>query len=162
MTFNAENQPRRSVTRSEAMENQFHRFDLLSAYLDGEATPSERKQVQQWLDTDPQFRQQYHQLLRLQQSISRLPIPAPESVPSELSCQVFQKIDRQRHQRRLLVVGGMAIATLLTGLASHLYLRENSPGLQLASNAPTAPVKNSDSLTIALNHPIVELPSFTE
>uniref|UniRef100_A0ACD5GTL5 Anti-sigma factor family protein n=1 Tax=Desertifilum tharense IPPAS B-1220 TaxID=1781255 RepID=A0ACD5GTL5_9CYAN len=29
------------------------RFELLSAYLDGEVTASERQQVENWLDTDP-------------------------------------------------------------------------------------------------------------
>jgi anti-sigma factor RsiW len=34
------------------------RFELLSAYLDGEVTASERKQVEAWLATDRAFQQQ--------------------------------------------------------------------------------------------------------
>ena len=59
--------------------SQQQRFELLSAYLDGEVSPAERQQVQQWLDTDPEIQQLYVKLLRLQQSVPRIPVPSSGS-----------------------------------------------------------------------------------
>ena len=66
-------------TDSSDMDNQFERFELLSAYMDGELTAEERKQVQQWLDSDPEFHELYKQLLRAV-SYTHLTLPKIYSV----------------------------------------------------------------------------------
>ncbi len=101
---------------SDDMNNQFERFELLSAYLDGEVTAEERQQVQQWLDTDPQFHQLYVQLSRLQREIPTVPVPQSSVLPQQLSERVFETVDRQAcrgaaalhrhdHQRQLQADG---------------------------------------------------------
>ena len=40
-----------------------HRFDLISAYIDNEVTLEERKLVQHWLDHDAAAKKLYRQLL---------------------------------------------------------------------------------------------------
>ncbi|MGL5075931.1 MAG: anti-sigma factor family protein, partial [Waterburya sp.] len=49
-------------------------FELISAYLDGELSPTERYQVQQWIDEDPQMKRLYHRLLALQGEIQSLEV----------------------------------------------------------------------------------------
>lgn len=138
------------------------RFDLLSAYLDGEVTASERQQVQHWLDTDEQFRQLYHQLLRLQQGVSHLPDPSPSVLPPDLSQQIFHHLDRQRHQRHFAIAGGFAILAAIAGLVSPWNLTENSWMPKLAQQfSPPAQI-TPEPLMLALNRPLVEIPSAAE
>jgi anti-sigma factor RsiW len=146
MSFNPEN-PHNTSTNSD-------RFLLLSAYLDGEVTPSERQQVHYWLDTDAEFHQQYRKLLRLQQELHHLPDTVP--VSPDLSVQFFRALDRRQQQRQLTVVGSLAIVALAIGLVSQLFLRENSLIPQLAQQIPVT--AESDSLVIALNHPPIDIP----
>ncbi|MEM8615165.1 MAG: hypothetical protein AAGF93_24380 [Cyanobacteria bacterium P01_H01_bin.105] len=60
------------------------RFELLSAYLDGEVTAEERKLVAQWLMDEPNTQQMYQRLLMLRQAIRTAPVPAqpPLQVPA--------------------------------------------------------------------------------
>jgi anti-sigma factor RsiW len=141
----------------ELMDNpEWDRFELLSAYLDGEVTAEERRQVQQWLDTDSQTKKLYTRLLRLRQDIETLPIPPAQQSCQQLTAQVFQRIDRQRRSQRLLLWGGIAIAAIFIGAISSLLPREGSPVQQIAE-IPLAET-NSESLIIALNHPVLEIP----
>ena len=143
----------RRVERNDTQEQE--RYQLLSAYLDGEVTVDERRQVQEWLDNDAAFQQQYIQLLQLRQAIPRIPIPQGEISPEEFSERVLAKIDRQRI-RRLVLCGGMVITTVATGLFSSLFLGRNIPLLQRAK----APIPNHqvepDPLMIALNQPMYD------
>jgi len=52
------------------------RFELLSAYLDGEVTPEERKIVQHWMDTDPATQRLYRRLMRIRHGIQQVPPPS--------------------------------------------------------------------------------------
>ena len=76
-----------SVERADDQEQE--RYQLLSAYLDGEVTVDERRQVQEWLDNDCAFQQKYIKLLQLKQAIPRIPIPQGEISPEEFSERVF-------------------------------------------------------------------------
>ena len=58
-------------------------FELLSAYLDGEVTPTQRKEVQELLAQDPEAQGLYRRLLALRQEINSLPIPQPQYTPSK-------------------------------------------------------------------------------
>jgi len=57
MESNFESTPNQNQSRLNSHPDldstQQSRFELLSAYLDGEVSPQERKQIHHWLDTDP-------------------------------------------------------------------------------------------------------------
>lgn len=145
---------------SDDMNNQFERFELLSAYLDGEVTAEERKQVQQWLDTDPQFHQLYVQLSRLQREIPTVPVPQSSVLPQQLSERVFETVDRQNRTRRLLRWGGVAIAAVMVGVISNVFLHKGtlSPRFANVTILPESTGIEGEPLTIALNRPVVEIP----
>ena len=123
------------------------RFELLSAYLDGEVTATERKQVEAWLATDRAFQQQYRQLQNIQHALPRISVPSSQSTAA-LAEGVFGQIDRNRN-RKLSWIGGGAIAAAVlaavTGLSS--LLGDRSPQLQFASNKANTPAP----LMVALN-----------
>ncbi len=50
-----------------------HREELISAYLDGEVTPEERAQVEQWLANDPAMRRLHDELRGVRDSVQALP-----------------------------------------------------------------------------------------
>lgn len=132
-----------------------NRFELLSAYLDGEVTAVERKQVQQWLDTDPQVQKWYRQLTLLQQSAKSCPIPTNSQPSEQLSTQVFQKIEQRRYQR-FFVVGGALVTAIAVGIGIHLSWGKSSQTHQMAHTL--SPISETDEpLMIALNHPLYDL-----
>jgi anti-sigma factor RsiW len=131
------------------------RFELLSAYLDGEVTTSERQQVEAWLATDRAFQQQYRQLQNIHVAFPRITVPSTQSA-ADLATGVFEKIDRQRHQRLAWIGGGAIAATLLaavTGLSG--LFGDRSPQLQFAVNRANTPAP----LMVALNDPILAMPT---
>lgn len=123
------------------------RFELLSAYLDGEVTAAERREVETWLEHDPETQRLYERLLNLRQGIGMLPIPPQEPVERTIQ-QVYQRIHR-RSQRRALVWGGSAIAAVFVGAIATL---PNSPIAQLAR------ITKIEPLMVAINDPVVEIP----
>lgn len=132
-------------------------FELLSAYLDGEVTASERQQVQQWLDTEPQIQQLYTRLLRLQQAIPRTPLPPTAISPQQLSEGVFQAVGRQR-RRRFALWGGVTAATLVAGLLSHLLIGNNSLVPKMVTKSSPANKVEAEPLMIALHQPVLDIP----
>ena len=71
------------------------RFEQLSAYLDGELSPQEARQVEDWLASDPQARQLYSQLAALQAGLANLKAPTPDPVQTELLIsRVFEKLNQ--------------------------------------------------------------------
>ncbi|MDJ0598936.1 MAG: anti-sigma factor [Crocosphaera sp.] len=141
-----------SPTDSSDMDNQFERFELLSAYMDGELTAQERKQVQVWLDSDPEFHQLYKQLLRIQRETTALSVPKSSVSVDVLSQGVFDTIDRQDRSKRGLIASGLGVAAVIIGSIAHVSLQD---GL-----FPRYAERNGDqeALTIALNRPVVEIP----
>ena len=130
------------------------RFELLSAYLDGEVTATERQQVQQWLKEDPHVRQLYHRLLSLRQGMQQLPTPTPQQSSQQLSATVFERLDQQQRRKRGILWGGAIAATaLVVGSISGL-IRGNSLMPQLADSPD-----NAEQLVIAINRPAVSIPS---
>ena len=123
------------------------RFELLSAYLDGEVTAAERREVETWLEHDPETQRLYERLLNLRQGIGTLPVPTQEPVEQTIQ-QVYQRIHR-RAQRRALVWGGSAIAAVFVGAIATL---PNSPVAQIARLSKIEP------LMVAINDPVVEIP----
>jgi anti-sigma factor RsiW len=86
-------EPRHDAEGEENLPWLDDRFELLSAYLDGEVNDPERQQVEAWLATDTQFRQVYDRMSRLNQSISSIPVPAPAICAQSLSDRIFD-VDR--------------------------------------------------------------------
>jgi anti-sigma factor RsiW len=143
--FNASNNWQEN--RVEKMDSlQRDRFELLSAYLDGEVTAAERQQVRVWLDTDPSVQRQYRQLLKLRQSLQAMPVPA---AGQQMADQVLTRLDRIRNQR-MVFWGGTAIAALFLAAAAGLMPRFSSE----FAKSKTAP----EPLMIALNQPAVKIP----
>lgn len=105
------------------------RFELLSAYLDNEVTPQERKLVAQWLVDEPETLQMYRRLLMLRQAIRTSPIqsqpPLEIPTPPKPSWGVFPS----SKVRRTLM---FAIAIALLGSLSQLSTAHGRQQLQEA------------------------------
>ncbi len=139
--------------RSGALLDQ--RFELLSAYLDGEVTASERQQVEAWLASDAAFQHQYRQLKQMHCAFPQMTVPSSQSAEA-LATGVFGKIDRRRN-RKFFWIGGSAIAASIiaafTGLGG--LFGNNNPQMQFAANKTNTPAP----LMVALNDPILAIPS---
>ena len=133
-------------------------FELLSAYIDGELSPPERKQVQTWLDADPQFKQLYLQLLSLQGQIQNFVVPQNEISTGEITAKVFQSIDRSRCRRRRLILGGSAVAASVIATMSGVFGGFSPFSSQMAKvNSPNR-VSNSVMLAVAVDQPAINIP----
>ncbi|MEP6519429.1 anti-sigma factor family protein [Microcoleus vaginatus] len=146
------------------------RFELLSAYLDGEVTAAERRQVEDWLTNDPTTKRLYSRLLMMQQSFQAMPVPAAEQSAEELATKVLQRVERKPKQTWIL--GGGAIAALLIGVVSgvgggrQLFapqfarspLPAESDGLIMALNEPLVEIVNPNDLMLGVNAPIMDIP----
>ncbi|MBE9223459.1 hypothetical protein IQ215_12200 [Cyanobacterium stanieri LEGE 03274] len=133
-------------------------FELLSAYLDGEVTPIQRKEVQELLAQDSEAQGLYRRLLALRQEINSLPIPQPEYTPKQVCDGVFAQLDKEEKQKKRLVIGGGAIAVTLLATIGGLFTGNRNPIWQMAQQNSG----QEDSLMIALNEPLIDLPVATE
>ncbi len=93
-------------------------FEQLSAYLDGELSAAEARQVEDWLARDPQARQLYSQLAALQAGLANLEVPTMSPSETEvLISRVFEALDQApgwgSRQRRSLPAWGQVAAALL-------------------------------------------------
>ena len=134
-------------------------FELLSAYIDGELSPSERKQVQTWLDRDPEFKKLYTQLLTLQGHMQHSVAPASEKSTEEITAGVFQSLDRTRRWRRKLTWGGGAIAASVIAGVSGIIPGLSPLSPQMAElNSPNNNISNSVMLAVAVDRPTIDIP----
>jgi anti-sigma factor RsiW len=140
-----------AVTQMDSLQRD--RFELLSAYIDGEVTAQERKQVQELLSTDSTMQHLYTRLMKLRQGMHQLPVPAPTATAKQTAEQVFSRIDRRRN-RRTVLWGGAAIAALFVSAVSGILPGSRSLVPQLAQN----PDATAETLEIALNQPVIEIP----
>lgn len=132
-------------------------FELLSAYIDGETTASQRHQVQTWLDRDPQIKRLYTQLLALQSQMQHSVAPPSEKSTDRIASEVFQSIDNSHRRQRGLILTGTAIAASMVAAITGLVLetaplKMNLAALDNPTNAPT------ETLAIALNKPAINIP----
>lgn len=154
-------QPVNSLTHTDTLDVlKRDRFELLSAYLDGEVTAAERKQVEAWLATDPVVQQLYARLLKLRQGFRTLPIPSAEQPIEQTVDQVFARIDRRP---RLAVVwggAGAAVAALFVAAVSGILPGGHSPAPQIAvESSPTSVTAVApEVMKIALDRPVVHIP----
>ncbi len=130
------------------------RFELLSAYLDDEATSSERYQVEAWLESDEKFAQQYRQMLRIQTSLPTMSVPSTRQTAESLAAVAFTEFDRPR-KRRMAILGGSAIAagfmSVIAGVTG--LVGGNNSQMQFAFKS-----NNPAPLMVALNDPILSIP----
>lgn len=132
------------------------RFELLSAYLDGEVTAAERRQVEGWLQNDPTVQCLYSRLLKLRQGMQSLPIPAPEQSAEQAAEQVFSRLSRR--PKIALAWAGVAIAATFVGVLSNVFSPSyQSPAPQVA-DFPDVPDVSTTALMIAVDRPVIEIP----
>ncbi|HAT15631.1 MAG TPA: transcriptional regulator [Microcoleaceae bacterium UBA10368] len=142
------------------------RFELLSAYLDGEVTAAERRQVDEWLANDPVTKRLYSRLLSMQQSFQSMPVPKSEQSAQELAAKVLQRVERK--PKRVMVWGGCAIAALLVAVVSGVaggrqlfapqFAQSGSDDLMVALNEPVVEIINPNDLMLGVNASVVEIP----
>ncbi|WP_413160356.1 anti-sigma factor family protein [Capilliphycus salinus ALCB114379] len=147
-----------------------YHYELLSSYIDGEANPEERRQVEYWLATDPQVKSCYQQLRSLSSHWGSMPVPTSEqSAPDELVQAVFENVNRRNYRR--VAWGGGAIAALFVATLSSLTFGSFSPipqyasrsntdpePLKIALNEPIVPIVRTDAASITVNQPIIPIP----
>ena len=129
-------------------------YQLLSSYIDGEATVAERRQVNQLLDKNPEVKSLYLQLRQLGQKLQATPVPqSEEESVAETVKQFFWILDSRR--RRAAALAGSAIAAVFMAAIPGIIPSE-SANSQMAQVIEAQPA--SEELTIALNRPIVVIP----
>ncbi|MBN3890715.1 MAG: zf-HC2 domain-containing protein [Nostoc sp. JL31] len=138
------------------------RFELLSAYLDGEVTGTERRQVEEWLANDASVQCLYARLLKLRQGLRTLPVPAAQQSPEETVQQVLSRLRRRSHLNWM--VGSAAVAACAIGAISGL-VGGGSMVPQLAQRPQREPIQTSSAsivppspLMVGLNNPVIEIP----
>ncbi len=152
---------------SETDSSAFHetllrdRFELLSAYVDGEVSAAERRQVEEWLSNDPTVQQLHSRLMRLHQAFETMPAPVATQSHQEIANAVFERVE-QRARRRWFLGGLAALAAVAVAAVSVLLPGEQSPIPQLANEStkevPVKPGNGSEPLLIALDKPLVDIP----
>ncbi|MGB7059492.1 MAG: hypothetical protein WBD58_17450 [Geitlerinemataceae cyanobacterium] len=126
--------PTPAISASSLADSVFDRdrFELLSAYLDGEVNAEVRQQVETWLATDTEFRQLHDRMSGLNHSIQSLPVPTPAISASSLADSVFDRLDLQRRRRNLRIGG--AIAAAFVAVVSGMTLSHRSYTHQMAQS----------------------------
>lgn len=140
------------------------RFELLSAYIDGEVTDAEEQLVEQWLSDDVDFRRFYQQQLKLRQLLIDLPVPsaANSSVKAEAEVmidRVFAEIDKRSQRRKWKLAGiGISVAAVV-GIFGSLFTFNSSPQFSPVTNSVKAPAPIAEEpVLIAMEEPLVPLP----
>ena len=142
------------------------RFELLSAYIDGEVSESEEQLVELWLSDDVNFRHIYQQQLKLRQLLIELPVPvaANSSAKAETELmidRVFAQIDKRSQRRKWKLAGiGITVAAMV-GVFGSMFTFNSSPQFSPVSNSikikSPAPVAE-EPILIAMEEPLVPLP----
>lgn len=135
------------------------RFELLSAYLDGEVSASERRQVEAWLATDASAQQLYARLLKLRQGLQGLrtiPVPAERPVEQTVT-QVMNRLERK--PKRTIAWGGMAAAAaLFVGAITTVVM----PTYSVHTNRVDVATQTDSQLMISLDRPVIDIPEVME
>ncbi|PSB28510.1 Fis family transcriptional regulator [Stenomitos frigidus ULC18] len=138
------------------------RFELLSAYLDGEVTAAERKQVDGWLASDPTVQRLHSRLLKLRHGLQNMPVPASSQATEQTVSEVFTRLERK--PKLSLIWGGAAIAALFVGaLVSNLLPGSQTSMPQIAKGSQQPAIESpqtnvNEVLLVALDKPLVEIP----
>ncbi len=121
-----------------------HKFELLSCYLDGEVTPTEKSLVEEWIAQDQDFALCYQQQLKLK-AIWQVPVTT-NTVPEYSFDRTWQHIQSRRQQSWLT----RGIALLGLGIISFggLFVAQRY-SWQQAQEEP---------VIIALEQPLLPMP----
>ncbi|NER35395.1 MAG: transcriptional regulator [Oscillatoria sp. SIO1A7] len=130
-------------------------YELLSSYIDGEATAAERRQVNQLLDSDPDVKCLYMQLRQLGQKLQGTPVPQGQEDSVAKTVKRFFWILDCRRRRGAMALAGSAIAAAFVAAIPGM-IPSQSVSSQMAQVIEKSPA--SEELTIALNKPIVVIP----
>lgn len=140
------------------------RFELLSAYIDGELTEAEEQLVEQWLSDDVDFRRIYLQQMKLRQSLIDLPVPVAtdSSAKKETGImidRVFAEIDKRSQRRKWKIAGiGISVAAVV-GVFGSLFTLSSSPQFSPVANSVKSPAPVvEEPVLIAMEEPLVPLP----
>jgi len=145
------------------------RFELLSAYLDGEVTAAERRQVEEWLAHDPTIQHLYTRLLKLRQGLRTMPVQQLQQPIAETVQQVLAR--SHRRSRIAWMSGGAAIAACAIGAVLGLLPNGESQVPQMAQKQSTPPTEQvqppplplpASPLMIAINNSVVPIPKAAE
>ena len=142
---------KRSITNHfNNVKDESKRFELLSAYIDGEVTSRESKAIEYWLDTDPDFNKLHKTLLRIKRETYIISTPINIKSKSVLSQDIFNKIDCQQRKKFNTILGSLGTMVMIfstiwlqDGFALYRYAQKN----------------DNQALTIALNRPVLEIPN---
>ncbi len=111
------------------------RFELLSAYLDGEVTAAERRQVEDWLANDETVKRLHQRLVQLRHGFQDMAAPVMAQTPVDVTLkQVMARVDR-RTNRPAWVLGGLAAAGALVTAGLGWIGGDGGLNPQLATNA---------------------------
>ncbi|MEX0269988.1 anti-sigma factor [Leptolyngbyaceae cyanobacterium UHCC 1019] len=136
------------------------RFEMLSAYMDGEVTADERRTVEEWLANDPTVQKLHTRLLRLRQTFQAMPVPSTdEKAVQQTVDAVLARIDRR--PRFSVIWGGVALAAVAVGAISTSLMGDRSPFFQMAQSsrdpAQTQTAAKPEPLLIALDEPLIAI-----
>ncbi|PZV17647.1 MAG: Fis family transcriptional regulator [Leptolyngbya sp.] len=135
------------------------RFEMLSAYMDGEVTADERRTVEEWLANDPTVQKLHSRLLRLRQTFQAMPVPVTdEKAVQQTVDAVLTRVDRR--PRFSVIWGGIALAAVAVGAISTNLMGDRS-FFQMAQSsrdpAPTQTAAKPEPLLIALDQPLIAI-----
>jgi anti-sigma factor RsiW len=134
------------------------RFELLSAYLDGEASAAERQQVQSWLDSDLQTRELYQRLLELRRGWQNLATPTSNISANVLAGAVFARVDQRQKTRKKWLLAGGTIAALFAGALFTSDPVNYSTAPQLANQFESESGAEELLAAVSLDEPAVRIP----
>ena len=155
------------------------RFELLSAYVDNELSVSERKQVEEWLESDPELRQQYHSMTMLSRAFQTMPAPQSSKSADDLLDAVFTKVERKPRMLKRAGIGTAIVAAIgaLGALFSNTALSpriaqnasEDRPEISSINTVMSTDIipgdikaLDTDSLMLVLEAPPVDIPVVAE
>jgi len=130
------------------------RFELLSAYLDGEVTPEEGRLVNHWLAHDADVQNLYRRLLLLRRAFRTPPIVPAASRPTPE--QVLQSIKRHRLRTASLAVAFTVVALMASSLTNFLGIQPFPWRLTQLDGSELHPQEVPE---LALDEPAIELPA---
>lgn len=133
------------------------RFELLSAYLDGEVSPDERRLVVAWLEEDPSAQQLYQRLLHLRRGLDVLcQTPWSDDRAQDVANQVVCRL-RQRF-RMTCMAGFAAVAVAIVGSLSGTINSSLGGFGSLQTSSSSTLGADGDTLEIALDQPVIPIP----
>jgi len=124
------------------------RIELLSGYIDSQLLPSERRQVEYWLDTDREFKKKYLYLMHIASSIKAIPITTSSS-PEDIASRLFERVDKQNQVKKTKISIVLSLLTIVSVccLVPRYFVSQEA-----------MKIEHGESLAIALNQPIIKIP----